>query len=156
MFLKKLVMVSVLALIAASAPSCESIVEVDNSAPRVTWVAVAPPVDGVADITVWISDIEGDPVSLELTWRSAGQSSAGTTIVQAPGGHGVVGLTTHLATQESNGQAHLIRWDVSEVSGQVELRFLPRDAEDAGVVVVSPAFDVVAGLPEAEQVVEAQ
>ena len=36
--------------------ACESTLEIENAAPRVTFFAAGPAVDGVVDLTVWISD----------------------------------------------------------------------------------------------------
>ncbi len=152
MMVKNIALVTVCAGLVAS---CDSVVDVSNSVPRVTWVAVSAAVDGVADVTVWISDIEGDPVNLTLNWRSAGEPSEGETIAQGDGGHGTTGLTTHLEIGDPNGQPHLITWDVSGISGQVELRLVPSDASGAGAAVLSPAFDISVGIPEAQALVAA-
>ncbi len=150
---KPLVVVALLGLSSLAPPACDSTLEVANSTPRATWVAVAPPVDGVADITVWISDLEGDPVTLILKHRTAGDTSEGTDIKLAAGGHGLSGLTTHLGMFDPNGQPHLIKWDATGLTGQVQLRFSPEDNDDKGEVSLSPTFDIAVGLPDAEAVV---
>ena len=148
MFIRHIVTLLALSLMTTS---CENLVEVANAAPRVTWVAVGAPIDGVSEITVWVYDVEGDAVDIDLRWRAAGQTGEGTAIEQVPGGHGLVGLTTHLGTFEPQGQPHLILWDVSTVSGSVELRFVPKDQQDSGQVGVTPSFDITAGLVDAER-----
>lgn len=151
MWLRKLCSLALLVCLGAS---CDTSVEVANSAPRLTWISVAAPVDGISDVTVWISDIEGDAVDVALTWRQAGAPTGGTEIAQGPGGHGLVGLATHLAIGDPTGQAHLIRWDTTGISGSVELRLAPNDQEASGVVALSPSFDVSTGIPEAVDLIE--
>ena len=127
--------------------SCDSAVEMRNSAPRVTWIAVQPAVDDVSVMTLWIQDQEGDPVDLEIRW-SQGASSANIEV--APGGHGLVGLTTRIGQDDGNGQPHEIRWSTSGLQGQepVELELRATDRQDAGPEVISPSFTLTEGLPE--------
>lgn len=141
----------VVAGLVSSLGACDSEIETANSAPRVTWVAVQPPMDGdpVAEVTVWISDREGNPVNLTLELLLPD----GETLEVAldSGGHGLVGLTTQEARFDPNGQPHLLRWDTSGLEGaSVQLAFSPQDTKGgAGLRVVTPFFEVASGLKEA-------
>ena len=105
---------------------CQESIAIDNVQPRVTWVAVAPGLDGVAEVTVWIADFEGDPVDLEVNWVAP--DGERTPIDTAIGGHGLVGLTTSLAIFDDQGHPHLIRWDLEDVTpGSVTLEFRAHD-----------------------------
>ena len=138
-FRRALVLVALSALLVA----CDAELEIANSAPRVTWVAVQPPIDGesVAEITVWVADAEGDPVDLSAEVVLAGSATA---LVLQPSGHGLVGLTTQAARFDSNGQPHLLVWDVTGLAGEeVQLRFQPNDqVGGTGPTVLSPPFNV--------------
>ena len=130
---------------------CDSDLEIANAVPRVTWVAVQRPLDGdnLAEITVWLADVEGDPVDLEV---SVSQDGTSTALVLTGGGHGLVGLTTQEARFDSNGQPHLILWDTSGLAEDtdVQLRFLPDDRRGGmGPIALSPKFRLDAGLKEA-------
>ena len=129
--------------------ACQSTIEIENAAPRVTFFAAAPAVDGVVDLTVWISDQDGDPVDLEVSWAVDGQAPQAP--VWAAGGHGVSGLTTEQGRFDPAGAPHLLRWDVGEVdaSASVRFTFAPHDGEDAGLEVVSPVFVPSEGLDPA-------
>ncbi len=132
---------------------CDEELVLANALPRVTWVDVAPAEDGVAAITVWVRDLEGDPVSLDVTWSAPG--GAPTPIAIAPGGHGLVGLTTLEGAGDPNGQPHLISWDVTAVpEGQVTLTFVADDSaagrtrassDVAATTVSTPAFPLSTG-----------
>jgi len=126
--------------------ACESTVELENAAPRVTFFAAAPAVDGVVELTVWISDQDGDPVDLEVSWAADGSSAQ--TPQWAPGGHGLSGLTTVEGRFDPAGSPHLLRWDVSEVEANATVRFTmaPHDGTDAGLEVISPAFVPADGI----------
>jgi len=126
--------------------ACQSTIELENAAPRVTFFAAAPAVDGVVDLTVWISDLDGDPVDLEVSWAVEGESPQ--VAAWAPGGHGTNGLTTEQGRFDPAGAAHLLRWDVSEMdaSASVRFTFAPHDGEDAGLEVVTPAFVPADGI----------
>ena len=103
-------------------------------------------VDGVVDLTVWISDLDGDPVDLEVSWAVEGESPQ--VAAWAPGGHGTNGLTTEQGRFDPAGAPHLLRWDVSEMdaSASVRFTFAPHDGEDAGLEVVTPAFVPADGI----------
>ncbi len=138
--------------IAAPIGGCDLEVDVLNGAPRLTWIAVQPESGDVADVTLWVSDVEGDPVDVSASWQAEGSEEL-TPITMTPGGHGLVGLTTHEALFDPNGQPHLILWDTSEVSGTVRLVLVPDDRESGeGQEARSPWFDVSTGLPEPVQV----
>jgi hypothetical protein len=126
--------------------ACESAVELENAAPRVTFFAAAPAVDGVVELTVWISDQDGDPVDLEVRWAADGATSQEPQ--WSPGGHGVNGLTTEQGRFDPAGAPHLLRWDVSEVesSASVRFTFAPHDGIDPGLEATSPAFVPADGL----------
>ena len=139
------------ALFLTAVPGCDSQLEVENAAPRITWVAVHPPLDGehVAEVTVWIADLEGDPVDLEIEVVREDDSSE--ELATAAGGHGLVGLTTQEARFDPNGQPHLLLWDVSGiVDERVQLRLAPDDQKGgAGDVVETPMFEVTLGMKDA-------
>lgn len=130
--------------------ACDSMITVSNAAPSATWIAVQPSADGVAEITLWIRDLEGDPVDLDARWRLASDDAEGTNLDLLPASHGTVGLTTDEARFESAGQPHLLLWDVTDVPAQesVELVFVPDDKEGGiGAQVRTPAFSHAEGLP---------
>jgi hypothetical protein len=125
-----------------------------------TWFHAAPAIttslDGrggreVVELTVWISDREGDPVDLTVRWLEADQTATASeklVVISATYGHGTEGLTTQDAIFDPEGASHLLAWDVTDLeSGQVKLRFVPRDLPgDAGETAESPAFDPKVGL----------
>ncbi len=132
------------ALLAGSSLGCDSAIDVDNATPRVTWLDVDPPPAGggpdVARLTLWIADTEGDLVDLELTWE-------GEAIDQAPGGHGLEGLTTLEALNDPDGQPHEILWIVPSGAGSGRLTCTPSDEEaGVGAQVQSPELDPSGGL----------
>ena len=139
------------AVLACVGTACDSQLEVDNAAPRITWVAVQPPLDGdsVAEVTVWISDLEGDPVNLAVEVVRADGSSE--ELVLEPGSHGVVGLTTQEARFDPNGQPHLLLWNIEQLTGtEVQLSLSPDDKNGGvGDTVTTPMFKVDVGLKEA-------
>ena len=92
---------------------CDAELEILNAAPRVTWVAVQPPIAGesVAEITVWVHDVEGDPVDLTVRVTVGGVEKE---LVLLPGGHGLTGLTTQAARFDENGQPHLEPFEKSD------------------------------------------
>jgi hypothetical protein len=142
-----------LLLTLATLAGCADKVRILNVVPRLTWVAVAPAVDGVVEITVWVSDADGDPVDVDARWASdpAPAGVLGETLVMAPGGHGLVGLTTEDGIFDPNGEVHVVRWDVSDVNpaGAIRLHFVPDDLDAGpGQAVRTPAFTLSAGIPE--------
>lgn len=129
---------------------CDPAVIVENAPPRVTWLAVQPAQDGVSVLTVWILDLEGDPVDLEMTWAEEGEIDA-QTMTFAEGGHGLVGLTTRDGRLHDNGQHHEFRWKVDDIPSdqQVQLTVAATDRHAGfGESVTSPAFTLAQGLPE--------
>jgi len=131
--------------------ACDSQLEIENAAPRITWVAVQPPLEGesIAEVTVWIADMEGNPVNLAVdVIREDGHTDE---LVLEPGSHGLIGLTTQEARFDPNGQPHLLLWDTSGLEGtKLQLGFSPDDNEGgAGDTVVTPLFEVDVGLYEA-------
>jgi hypothetical protein len=129
-----------------AAPGCTYEVSFHNVQPRVTWLAVAPAVDDVVAMHVWVRDHEGDPVDLAVDWSADGGEAQGITL--APGGHGLVGLTTADPTGDVDGVAHLILWDVSDVSGASLVLDVQADDRVSSPTAVhrSPAFTLVDGL----------
>jgi hypothetical protein len=132
---------------------CAAKVRILNAVPRLTWVAVAPVVDGVVEITLWVSDVDGDPVDVDARWdvdpRAAG--ALGEPLVMAPGGHGLVGLTTERGIFDANGEVHVVRWDVTGVTAgtPIRLHLLPDDLDAGpGQAVRTPPFTLTVGLPE--------
>ena len=83
-------------------------------------------------VALWILDLDGEPVDLEVSYTADGGDDQ--TPVWAPGGHGTTGLTTLGGIFEAEGQAHLLRWDVSELdpSASVRLTLVPGDLLDQG------------------------
>ena len=80
---------------------------------------------------------------------------AATPLELEPGGHGTVGLTTHEALFDPNGQPHLLLWDTTDAaaSASVRLVFVPDDQESGrGWEARSPAFGLADGLPEPVEV----
>lgn len=126
--------------------ACASAVEIENAAPRVTFFAASPAADGVVELTVWISDLDGDPVDLEVSWAADGAASQEPR--WSPGGHGVNGLTTEEGRFDPAGSPHLLPWDVSEVDAGASVRFTfaPHDGTDPGPEVQSPAFVPAEGI----------
>ena len=120
---------------------------IKNSSPRLTWIAVQAPVDGVSVITVWIQDLEGDPVDLEIRWFGEGEEE---DLDLVPGSHGIVGLTTLDGRFEPNGQPHELWWDVSSVptTGELRLHLVPDDRAVTGPEATTPPFVLAEGLPE--------
>lgn len=141
-----------------TAVGCDAEVEVTNAAPRVTWVAVQPPIgdDPIAQITVWVSDVEGDAVDLQQAQVLSGGAplvDLAADGVLVAGSHGLTGLTTQSAIFDANGQPHLLLWDTTglDPSASLQLRFKPDDrrADVPGPAVVSPVFVLSEGLAEA-------
>jgi hypothetical protein len=134
---------------------CDDAIDIENSAPRVTFVAVEPQGDDVATITLWVSDIEGDSVDVTAVWLDS--AGAATPIIQAEGSYGLVGLPTRDALQDPTGQPHAILWDTTDVPAtDVQLRFVPDDRpfeskKGEGAEGTSTAFNKANGLtPPAE------
>ncbi len=138
-------------MLAWTAAACDSELEVENAAPRITWVAVQPALEGesVAEVTVWISDLEGDPVDLVI--EVIGEDGNSAELVVEPGSHGLIGLTTQESRFDPNGQPHLLLWDTKDLAGsKVQLRLVPDDQNGgAGDAVATPMFSVDVGLKEA-------
>lgn len=148
-------LVGALMAVLAAPAGCALQVEMTNATPVVTWIAAPPAVDGVVDITVWVYDLEREPVDLIVTWTLDGQDQG--AIAHAGGGHGTTGLTTD-GTQlddtgrpESDGQPHLIRWAVPDdvaATASLQLTFTADDrVAPVADTVVSPAFTWADGLP---------
>ena len=145
----RLVVTLTLLAAASSLPACDAALTVRNAAPRVTWVVVQPPAaEEPAHLTVWVSDLDGDPVDLALTVRGADGADVALTL--APGGHGVIGLATREGLGDPNGQPHLVLWDTTQApAGPLVLTITPTDAQgDAGATVATPPFTLDAGLPD--------
>jgi len=146
-----------LAIIVAAAVSalmsCDVEVEIDDVVPRVTWFSAEPVADGVIEMTVWVYDLERKPVDLTVNW-SLDDVSQGA-IVLAPGGHGLLGLTTDgtpltQGRPSVDGQAHLLRWalDSSVPSdAAITLAFTPDDrVAGPGATVNTPTFTPASGV----------
>jgi hypothetical protein len=103
----------------------------------------------VAEVTVWISDFDGDPVDLGVDVMI--QDGETLALELEPASHGLIGLTTQESRFDPNGQPHLLLWDTSGLDGAtVQLAFAPDDKDGgAGEVVVTPIFQVDLGLKEA-------
>ena len=132
---------------------CAAPIELYNAAPRLTWVHVGPATNGIAEITLWVFDVEGDPTDLELSW--SGDNGVRSSLTMAAGGHGTVGLTTRGDTLgddgmfDPDGQPHLLRWDFAAdgvtASDSVRLHVVPTD-HDTGPSVTSPSFTLEQGM----------
>ncbi len=137
---------------------CDDPAELQNAAPRATWVAVGTPTTTggttLSEITLWVSDLEGD--SVDVTVEVVDGSGNATALVMAPGGHGATGLTTRDALLDDKGQPHLLLWDVSGVSGSVKLRFTPDDTRDGGLgaSAESSSFNTSTGIASPEKLTE--
>ena len=100
------------------AQACDLEVEFTNAPPVATWLQASEASDGIVDVTVWVYDLEQEPVDLEMTWSLDGEEQGAITL--APGGHGVLGLTTvdestgSEGRPDPDGQPHLIRWSLPE------------------------------------------
>ena len=84
-----LILIFVLGFTAWSA--CDLEVEIKNGSPVVTWLAAEPATSGVVDLTVWLYDVDRDPVDLTVTWAIDGVDQGPITL--GPGGHGLVGTS---------------------------------------------------------------
>jgi hypothetical protein len=134
---------------------CDLEVEIDDAAPRVTWFSAHPAANGVIDVTVWVYDLERQPVDLTVTWTLDDTNQG--DITHAAGGHGVLGLTTDGTDMGANGrpdpggQPHLLRWALdSDLAADANLKlvFTPDDRVSLpGPTVYSPTFTPAAGLP---------
>jgi len=138
-------------ILAWTVSACDAELEIENAAPRITWIAVQPALAGesVAEVTVWISDLEGDPVNLAVDIvRDDGSLEE---LALEAGGHGLVGLTTQESRFDPNGQPHLLLWDTKDLVGsKVQLRLAPDDKNGGvGDTVSTPMFSVDVGLKEA-------
>ncbi|MGM0574494.1 MAG: hypothetical protein ACQEXJ_02000 [Myxococcota bacterium] len=136
--------------------ACNEAIDVRNAGPRATWVAVQPAEDGIVELTLWVSDLDGDPVDVEAGWRADGEAEV-TPLALAPGSHGTAGLTTEQEIFDPAGQPHRLLWDVEGVPTDRDLRliFVPDDREaGAGRTAESPPFRVDEGLPTPARLVE--
>ena len=99
--------------------ACDLEVEFTNAPPAATWLQASEASDGIVDVTVWVYDLEQEPVDLEMTWSLDGAEQGAITL--APGGHGVLGLTTVDESSgpegrpDPDGQPHLIRWSLPDL-----------------------------------------
>ena len=136
----------ILLAVALRLTACGMQLELTNATPVATWTAVAPTVNGIADVTVWLYDLERQPVDLLVTWSVDGVDQGEITL--AAGGHGLSGLTTD-ATQlgpegrpEPDGQPHLLRWALPDTVGpdaRLRLNFTVDDLEsEVGTPVSTP------------------
>ncbi|MEC9396281.1 MAG: hypothetical protein VX475_01665, partial [Myxococcota bacterium] len=81
-------------------------------------------------MTIWLLDLEGDPVDLDMRWSAAGVDGD-QVATQAGNGHGRVGLMTRRGRLEPNGQAHELTWSVDGVpiGEEIRLSFTPTDQQ---------------------------
>jgi peptidyl-tRNA hydrolase len=133
--------------VAAATSGCTPDLEFDNVVPVVTAVG---PIGLVGQDTVrmhlWVQDYEADPVDVAVTWEAQGAEAK--AIVTAPGGHGLVGLTSD---PEWPGMEHVIMWDVTGVPRETPLRIAitPDDRRaGAGDPVTTEPFTLSAGVAE--------
>ncbi len=150
-------LIAVFVLFLAGLTGCDLEIEIKNSTPVVTWVAAAPVADGVVDVTVWIFDMDRDPVDVAVTWSLDGVEQG--PIDLAPGGHGTLGLTTDATALGDDGrpvpegQPHLLRWALPEgvpQTASLQLAFSPDDrVAPVGQMHTSPSFTPASGLPAA-------
>ncbi|PKN54891.1 MAG: hypothetical protein CVU56_24195 [Deltaproteobacteria bacterium HGW-Deltaproteobacteria-14] len=140
-----------IAAISALTPACDTPITLSNAVPRVNWVAVEPLSDTSARIIVWISDVEGDSVDLDVSWVDSG--GVATPIAEQPGSYGTTGLPTREALFDPNGQPHEILWDTRDLAARGHLRMIPDDQpteanKGTGTAVETPDFDLATGIPE--------
>jgi hypothetical protein len=112
---------------ATQGPGCDVQVELTNAPPVATWLQASGAADGIVDLTVWVYDLEQQPVDLEMTWSLDGVDQG--ELALASGGHGLLGLTTITDTlgpdgrPDPDGQPHLIRWTLpNSVAGDARLQ----------------------------------
>jgi hypothetical protein len=142
---------------ATQGQGCGLQLEFTNTPPVVTWVHVSPSLDGIVDVTMWIYDLEQQPVDLDVTWTLDGVDQGPITL--AAGGHGVLGLTTNSPTMgpegrpDPDGQPHLIRWALPEAvtaEARLQLHVLADDRESVtGAITATSAegFTAQDGVP---------
>ena len=111
--MRRFSLVIMIAAVVSGLLSCDIEVEIDDVVPRVTWFSAEPVAEGVIEMTVWVYDLERKPVDLSVTWSLDDISQGAITL--APGGHGLLGLTTDGTPLTDgrpsvDGQPHLLRW----------------------------------------------
>ncbi len=134
-------------VLAAHGAACDLHVELTNAPPVVTWAHATPAADGIVDVTLWVYDLEAQPVDLTLTWSLDGADQGAVSI--ASGGHGTLGLTTDQGglgadgRPNPDGQSHLIRWAIPADlagGGRLRLHVLADDrVSEPGPVVATPS-----------------
>lgn len=126
-------------LLAALLGACSDPVDLPNRAPS---AGVERPVlspSGLAvDIYYDLADLDGDDLSVAI--EACVGSDCTDTLTAAPGGDGLVNLTS----LPDGTVTHLFRWDAGcdavAAAETTRIRVTPRDAESEGVTVYSPPF----------------
>ena len=102
-----------------AAGGCDGATEYRNSCPRINHVGEAYWSGETLHVGLWLQDLEGDPVDLEVT------GDTGETVSEVLG-HGVIGLSS---AQEYPGQAHLLSITQESLGGSDTLTFVPVDID---------------------------
>lgn len=149
-------LVAALGVLVMQMAGCDLQVELTNAPPRVTWAHAEPAGDALIDLTLWVYDLEQNPVDLTLTWSLDGIEQGPLSL--ASGGHGTLGLSTSQDVLEvdgrpdPDGQPHLIRWALpAELSegARLQVHALADDrVSEPGPMASTPSegFTASAGL----------
>ncbi len=126
-------------LLAALLGACSDPVDLPNRAPSATVERPVLSPSGLAvDVYYDLDDADGDDLSVSIEACVGSECTEGLT--QAPGGDGVVNLTS----LPDDTVTHLFRWDAgcdAVAAGETtRIRITPRDADSEGVTVYSPPF----------------
>jgi hypothetical protein len=126
--------------------ACKHAYIVDNTAPELYGVGPVEPLSpDLAQIGLWVLDFDADPVDVTLEWLDA--SGKATPVVDAPGGHGQLGLSSSTTPP---GKPHALLWNTKGIDpkAQIRLRMTPDDrAAGKGQERTSPTFTLEQGLP---------
>lgn len=109
---------------------CDENYHFDNALPYLTWVASSPVSEEEATLSLWIKDLEGDPVDLQITWKDGADEKP---IALLPGGSPLLGLPTRLGLNKDEGQLSQVSWDLrglpqKELEFSFTLRDLPKES----------------------------
>jgi len=121
-------MLAVLATLSAGTFACSSEVLLKNARPRVTWVAST--YDDAGDrarLVVWIADVEGDPVDLDIELTAGGRHA----IMLAPGAYPLSGRPTREYLNDPNGAPQEVLWALTDdLDGPTPLTIVVDDDPD--------------------------
>ncbi len=140
----------VAALLAMSTVACDTAIELKNARPRVTWVSIEAVPEGdatcpfrtCARLTLWVADVEGDAVDVTSRWVAGAESGE---LALVPGSYPLTGLPTRSAEDRTNGEPHMVLWDLADVpAGTVTLALTTDDRPydgSKGDTYTTPAID---------------